>query len=238
MRTILKACLSLIVVVGVTAPTLSEVRVKTDRRGEYETTQVITGSRNTSARIWTVFGKGRGSRFALNPHGDRLDDLWPAIAENSLAPYHPWVVWSRHNGNDYDLVWSRWEQSTWKAVDWIHPETPPGDDLDANLAFDSTGRPYVVWWTVGPDGGQVYLSLFLATQWATAYGVSADGVDARYPVVHVGEDGEIHVEYETDEGTVSQLVLFEQPDTITDDIDPLDRLRLEGDPVVIRDNRR
>jgi hypothetical protein len=56
----------------------------------------------------------------------------------------------------------------------------------------------------------------------TPYAVSEPGADDRFPFVTVLPDGEILVTFETAEGMVEQTIFFDEPVTITDDIDPLD----------------
>jgi len=102
----------------------------------------------------------------------------------------------------------------------VNPE--PGHDVDPDLAFDAGGRPFLTWWRDDNGQGRVYLSLFLVTQWMIAYPVSEPGVNARFPSIVVLPDGEIVVTFETDEGIIEQTVIFDEPVTITDDIDPLD----------------
>ena len=98
-----------------------------------------------------------------------------------------------------------------------------GNDLDPDVDLDLTdgARPYVAWWSQETDGGVVYLSVFLSTRWMRPYRVSDVGVDSRYPTVSVDEDGSIDVSYSTDEGEVTRRILFNHPDTIHDDLDPI-----------------
>lgn len=211
--------------------TLAEVSVKTDRKGQYQMTQVTTAGSRSAARVWSVSSRSAGKR-ALNPEGDRNGDLWPSIAESTVAPHHPLVVWSRYNGSEYDLAWSRWDRTTWEPVRWVEAQSNIGDDLDADLSFDRRGRPFVAWWRDEGGIGRVFLSVFSGGDWIAAYPVSEAGVDGRYPVLDIHNNGEIRVQYETAEGTVSQLVSFNEPVTITDDINPHGHLTLRGEPVV------
>jgi hypothetical protein len=157
---------------------------------------------------------------ALNPTGDANGDLWPAIAESPSDPHHPLVVWSRFNGENYDLAWSRWNEHGWQPVEWLAEQKTAGDDLDAEVVFDSGGRPYVVWWAEGDAPAQVYISFQIAANWIPALLISDPEVDSRHPSVEVEQDGLLKVLYETQEGTVTQFVALGSPDTITDDINP------------------
>jgi hypothetical protein len=209
----------------------AEVRAITDRSGVYKAIRVTKSGRGG---VWAPTRRV-DTGASLNPHGDRQRDLWPAVRESSLSPHHPWVVWSRLNGSDYDLVWSRWSAGRWESVQWLDgSSSSPGADLDPNLQFDRTGRPFVVWWRDrGAKGGSVYLSMFVGPTWLRPFEISAPSVDARYPVLEIEKDHTLVVRFVTDEGLVEQTVLFDDPDTITDDINPMDYVYLAGAAVLV-----
>ena len=93
-----------------------------------------------------------------------------------------------------------------------------------DVTFDESGRPYFVWWRDENGQGRVYLSIFLVTLWMESYAVSDPAIDARYPTIELGDEGVILVLYDTPQGTIEHTVLFDEPVTITDDIDPLDHI--------------
>lgn len=246
MRCRLTVLLAGSLLLGCALDAMAEVRVKTDSRGEYWQTQIVIAGPRWSPRVWTVSGRSDTHvKQALNPGGDLNGDLWPFIGESPVAPHLPWVVWSRRNGTQYDLAWSRWtRRAGWSQIDWVEADAT-GDDLDAEVTFDVGGRPHVVWWRNEGGTGRVYLNIYLtcpaastscSSRWLGTYPVSDGALDSRFPTVEVQPDGSIRVEFETSEGLVSQLVTFSVPDTITDDINPLDHLRLEGQPVHVPDH--
>ena len=100
-----------------------------------------------------------------------------------------------------------------------------GDDLNPSLAVDANGRPYLAWWNGENGTGTVYMSIFLHSRWMAAYLVSDPGVNSSLPVIEILEDGRIQVTYETETGPVSKIILFNSPNTITDDIDPMEFLQ-------------
>lgn len=230
-RNWLVAALCLLALV-VSVPAIGEIRVITDRDGSYETTRVLLDERG--AGVWSVVRRGN-SRTTLNVLGDRNGDFFPTIEESPIVPFHPWVVWSRLNQSQYDLAWSRWDGARWEPTRWIQPEdSAPGDDLDADLTFDEIGRPYLVWWRDEGGVGRIYLSLYLDNAtWLEAYPVSGGEVDSRYPSVKIGEGESVIVRYYTPAGYVEQTVVFDLPDTITEDINPLDFVSNLGHEVVI-----
>ena len=205
----------------------AEVRSITDRYGSYVETRFLFQETQTFStngpNVWTPVGRVSRRGATLNPNGDAIGDLWPAVGDSGQAPHFAWAVWSRLDQMEYELVWSRWTAGGWRMTSWVLPVDPaPGHDLDADLAFDAGGRPFLTWWRDDNGQGRVYLSLFLVTQWMVAYPVSEPGVDARFPSIVILPGGEILVTFETEEGIIEQTVLFDEPVTITDDIDPLD----------------
>ena len=233
----LSICLGTLIFLGFAANASAEVSVRTDRRGGYLATQVIYSSRFAPNRVWGVQGRGGRHAHALNPYGDANGDLWPTIAESPRAPYLPWVVWSRFSGADYDLAWSRWTSAGWSPVMQMFDDGAAGDDLDADLAFDAEGRPVAAWWRDEPGGGRVYISVFLNRGWSTPYPVSEAGRDSRLPSVTVQAGNAWTIEYETPEGTVSQLIVLDLPGTITDDINPQNYIHLKGAPFFVGQSR-
>ena len=138
----------IIIVVGLLGLTLAvmpceteaEVAVRTDASGEYVSTVVVPGGPPWRPGIWGKrmrFGMRRDSNV-LNPKGDMHGDMIPRIVEANAAPHHPWVVWSRYNGRDYDLVWSSWQRA-WSRIVPVVAGSLAGDDLDADVAFGATG---------------------------------------------------------------------------------------------------
>lgn len=225
----LMTCFVCLLVLGACAPALAEVSVRTDRAGEYLVTQVFyAGAYGAEKKIWSPRGLGVRKVEVLNPQGDANGDLWPEIREDSTAPYHPLVVWSRFNGVDFDLVWSTWTGETWRGIEWVFGRAEPGDDLDASLVFDSHGRPYLVWWRDEPEGGRIYASALMVSRWTTPFLISDPALDSRYPSLEVNASDQLAVTYETKEGTVFKTISFAFPDTITDDINPQIQVDVES----------
>jgi len=186
-------------ILGLAFPARAEVRADTDRHGVYKMTRVLQGGERSS--VWSPVRQASRAA-ALNLFGDRNGDLFPTIRENRVAPHHPWIVWSRFNRAQYDLAWSRWSEGAWEPIRWVEPSNEtPGDSLDADLRFDHSGRPYVAWWRNEGGSGRIYISVFLGSRWMTSLAISTEGVP---------------------EGMVEQTVYFDLPETITDDINPLD----------------
>ena len=210
---------------GLAVGTGAEVRVHTSSTGEYERTTIIPGGPPWDPGIWNTRGRSRGLRrgsTVLNPLGDRFGDLVPTITEGSQAPRHPWAVWSRFNGSDYDLVYSSWTYG-WSRIKRVTQTPLSGDDLDASMVFSRAGQPLVAWWNrdVVDGHGTVYFSMFLETRWLDPFQISDDSVGGRHPSIEI-ENGAVVIRYDSDDGLTRmsyQLPMFD-PTTITDDIDP------------------
>ncbi len=223
MKTLISLAVAGALLAGVAAeiPARAEVSAEVDAYGTYVRTVVLSSASLRSLKIWTV-ARARAAMFQpLNPDGDLNGDLWPFIAENPYDANRPWVVWSRFNGRDYDLAWSRWTPAGWSPVEWVEHATNLGDDMDPFVAIGPDSRPYVTWWR-GENGiGRVYFSVFLATAWGPATPVSDPDVDSRSPVITVEPDGTIVVQFDTPGGPVTRRIKLILPTTITDDIIPI-----------------
>jgi hypothetical protein len=201
---------------------LAEVSVEVDDTGQYKRTVVLGNASEKNLRIWSIL-RAKDGLYPLNPDGDANGDLWPTIEENPHQGGLPWVVWSRSNGQDLDLAWSRWDGAAWLPTQWVESTTTAGDDLDAVLEFDAQdgGRPYTAWWRDEGGFGQIYLSVFLNSRWMSPYRVSDADEDSRYPEIEFHDDGTVDVTYDTDRGLITRTLAITFPDTIRDDIVPL-----------------
>ena len=209
----------------------AEVAVRTDSAGNYLGTEVVTTSLRGEPLIWGLRGRLSRTVKVLNPRGDQNGDLWPVIVESNQGPAYPWVVWSRFNGRDYDLAWSRWTSKGWRPVEPIRLGQANGDDLDPDLAFDADGQAYLAWAREEHGSFGVYVSVWLKSNWMSPVLVSEPGVESRYPVIVGFEDNAVMIEFSTAAGLELQRVAFSAPGTITDDINPRQPLQTIGTPI-------
>ena len=201
-------------------PARAEVSAQTDATGTYLRTVIYSNASAKNFRIWTV-SRIRIGYWPLNPSGDLTGDLWPTIAESPDLLRWPWVVWSHFDGQQFDLVWSRWTGTGWMPTSNVVSTGSGRDDLNPRVSFDTSGRPHMTWVSSGDDGpDHVYLSVFLATRWMAPFLVSDPSEDAQNPDIVVQPDGTIVVSYDTPAGHVTRTVRFVHPSTITDDITP------------------
>lgn len=223
-RVIIVCAILSLLCTGLAVETDAEVRVRTRPDGEYESTTVLPGGPPSKLGVWSPRARTslrRGSAV-LNPWGDRFGDLMPTVGEQSQPPHHPWAVWSRFNGSDYDLVYSSWTYA-WRAISRVAPGPMSGDDLDPSLAFSGAGQPLVAWWNrdIQDGHGTVYFSAYAGVAWLNPLKISDDSIGGRHPTIEV-ENGTIIIHYDSDDGSMRlsyQLATLE-PATITDDIDP------------------
>lgn len=220
MKKIIILCATLcMLLTAVAVETGAEVRVRTRADGAYDSISVVPGGPPWKQGIWggrSRIGLRRGSAV-LNPLGDRLGDLIPTVAESSQSPHHPWAVWSRFNGTDYDLVYASWTYA-WSRITPVAREGMRGDDLDPSLAFTREGNPMVAWWNRDTEQGTgtVYFSLFAGDGWVDPIRISS----GRHPQIMI-EHGALIIRYQADDGTEMMYTLDRvDPATITDDIDP------------------
>jgi hypothetical protein len=204
--------------------TSAEVSAEVDAYDNYVRTVVFTNASAKNVKIWSA-RNSPWNRVPLNPDGDLTGDLWPVIVENPADMNHPWVVWSRHDGTDYDLAWSRWNWGEgWQTIaPVVEGVSGAGDDLDPSVVLDPTGRPYLAWWRNEGGHGQVYFTVFLSSRWMDPVTVSDPLVDSRSPVIGF-EGSAIRIEYRTPQGPVSRDIVFAAPETINDDINPFENV--------------
>jgi hypothetical protein len=198
----------------------AEVSVETDPFGNYLRTVVYANTSGRTLRVWGV-QRSRPLAFPLNRQGDFLRDGWPTIAENPAAGGWPWVFWSRSNGSDYDLVYSRWLGAGWSEIAWVEAGPSAGDDLDPSADFDDEGQAVLAWWRNESGTGRIYLSRFQSAGWTAPLLLSDPAVDSRYPTVTALPDGAVRVDFHTPDGTVSVVVSFRKPLSINDDLAPV-----------------
>jgi hypothetical protein len=209
---------------------LFEARGEVSARLDSETLQyagMLVKYSSTSRHIWSSTVP-TVTRRPLNPTGDTLGDLAPTVVENPQHNNWPMVVWSHPNGADYDLVFSRWTDAGWIPTQFVQADNF-FNDLDPRLAFNSQGRPYMVWWTDEAGTGAVYFSIFLETRWMMPVRISSTGADSRHPDLTIQNDLRVRVVYDVGESQQVRTVTIPNSDTINDDIDPKFRSQISID---------
>ena len=104
--------------------------------------------------------------WQLNPDGDvgSFPDGEPSLGWDPVGDT-PEVTWARHDGNDYEIVISRWEGGQWSvpisltdnAVDDLDPEIAHAPDGTARLTFWRGSAVYTSTRAVGGDWSPIDL---------------------------------------------------------------------------------
>lgn len=196
----------------------AEVAAALDEHGTYQCMSYRYSVSGGSARIWSATTVP-STRRPLNTSGDALGDLAPTVVESMTVPRWPLAVWPRLSGGDYDLVFSRWEGTQWRTIQFVQPDTPY-NELEPRLAFNSLGQVYLVFWSDEAGIGSVYFSIFTTGHWTSPERVSSPGVDSRHVSLQLNGDDVVRVTFETAIGDESRDVHIVQSTSITDDIDP------------------
>ena len=209
--------------------THAEVSAEVDSFDNYVRTVIFTNASAKKLKIWSARNYPP-NRVPLNPGGDANGDLRPVIVESSTDMNHPWAVWSRWNGSEYDLAWSRWGwDGAWEPIAWVEQApSRAGDDLEPSITLDPVGRPYMAWWRNEGGHGRIYFSVFLSTRWMDPIPVSDSAVDSRSPAISF-QGSAIRVAYRTPNGPRYTDIVFAMPDTINDDITPFGNM-VVGEP--------
>ena len=220
------AALSL-VLLGSAMPARAEVSAEVDAFGTYVQMQV-SGDASAGSSVWAV-QKDRPNYRPLNPTGYLSGDLYPAVRESNEPGRAPWVVWSRPNGGQYDLVYSRWGavEDEWQTVAMVEPWVTPGNDLGPVLGFDIDYRPYLAWTRSEGGVNRVYMSLWLQTRWMSEFRVSDVYENAVATSVRLLPDRRIEIRYDTQSARVTRIISFDRPRTITDDVTPFGRFHID-----------
>ena len=211
------AVFAALLVLAVCFQARGEVSAKLDESCTY-VGMIIKYSGSSPPRIWSAPAP-TASRRPLNPTGDILGDLAPVVAENPANSNLPWVVWPHPNGGDLDLVFSRWTGTGWTPAQFVQLDNFT-NEYDPRLVFNSSGRPYMVWWSSDGQTGTVYFSMFLETRWMTPVTVSLAGSDGRRPSLKILDDQHVLVVYDGVFGREERELSLPYCDSITDDIDP------------------
>lgn len=130
--------------------------------------------------IWTPMTAGDPA-LVLNPEGDLRGDGPPSIRINPVTNL-PEVVWALRSGRISEVVWSRFNGTSWASPDAL---TSGGRSLDPRLWIDHAGTRRVAYWRRGhvndPDALFVTTLPHAEKHWWKPQRISADGVATRHP---------------------------------------------------------
>jgi hypothetical protein len=202
-RRLLSLCVGLAVTVlpGIVR---AEVSVQLDQQGRIKRVVYLTRGSGPNAVIW---GQVRGRlplEVMLNPIGDNLGDLAPAIAINPKTGV-PMVVWPQNVGNQKRLVYSTWANDGWTApLPIVRPDLLGSDQIEPRLVLDSEGVPYLFFTEAARPSRILFLTMSRGV-WTPPVLVSEADVDSRRPAASLQDSG-LRLSYSTPTGTVERVL--------------------------------
>lgn len=138
--------------------------------------KVLAGGPSGIWVFWTGRDAGRDETFFRRFDGSawspaaRLhpDAAFPSVfLDAALSPAgRPWVVWSRYDGEDYEVFGSRMEEAGWTGEEKLTDD--PGSDAWPGLAFVGDGLPVVVWGNARGRTSSLRARVFEAGAWGPA----------------------------------------------------------------------
>jgi len=192
-----------VIAVALTAATRAEVSVDAPRDlGQSFLVASMGGGDGSDPTPWPTWQLHRQAidpRLALNPDGDLNGDGRPAFA---LSPSgaRPYVVWSRWDGTDREIVLSFWDGLAWTSPRLVTDNLT--DDERPRITFSPDGLRHVVWEQV--DGPELRVWYRQPPDAAGALGTEPEAVTewpdtGRLADVAVDEVGTVWVSYQQDE---------------------------------------
>lgn len=211
----------------------AEVSVLVDQEGKFKKlVYIATGSEHHRV-IWRQMRPSVPLEQLLNPQGDTLGDLPPIFRFHSLTG-HPWVVWSMNVAGQKVIGFAAWGGAAWTAPRPVVTAPDPlyYDQVDPDLAFDETGRPFLVWTRKEPIP-QVYFSTMIRGVWTPPLRISSEGIAAFAPSVTLAGTTAT-ITYETESGPIVQTfetgVLLQSAANLMDTPIPPGNVPDPGDP--------
>jgi hypothetical protein len=182
----------------------AEVSVQLDQQGRLKRVLYLTRGNGASAVVWGQVRARLPLDMMLNPLGDNLGDLPPAIATNP-ATGNPWVVWPQNVGNQKRLAFSAWDGKGWTApVQIARPDLLGSDQVEPRLLFDKAGIPYLIFTEAASPARVMFMTLSHGV-WTPALSLSEKLVDSRHPAAAL-QGSDLKLTFATPSGSVQQVV--------------------------------
>jgi lysophospholipase L1-like esterase len=115
----------------------------------------------------------------------------------------PWVVWSRYDGEDYEVCGSRWEGAEWSGEETLTED--PGSDAWPGVVFLRGSLPAVVWTNVHGRASSLRARVFAAGSWGPTLELLATGEEIAEPRVSTRE-GRLVIAWRSD-GEIRSMTL-------------------------------
>jgi lysophospholipase L1-like esterase len=157
--------------------------------------KVLAGGPSGAWVFWTGRDLGRDETFFRRFDGSawspaaRLhpDAASPRIFMDAALDRagSPWVVWSKYDGEDYEVFGSRLEKTGWVGEEKLTDD--PGSDAWPGLAFFGGGVPVVVWANVHGRISSLRARIFAAGAWGPPFELLAGREEVAEPRVSTRE---------------------------------------------------
>ncbi|MFC2174142.1 hypothetical protein ACFLU6_16225 [Acidobacteriota bacterium] len=188
---------------GVTA--LGEVSVQTDSSSEFLSLNTTIKSTNNRVEYWS-----RTTTLpeiqVLNSGGDGKGDgapLCTVTSRNVGQPTSPnndmvYVVWTRHDGEDLELVYAYFSSNRWSPVQLISSLNNTYNDRDPSTTHNN-GKLYLTWWT-DEEIPKVYFSKYDGNNWTVPEVVSDPSVSSMNPQIFINVRNELVITFQAFDG--------------------------------------
>ncbi len=154
-----------------------------------------------------------GPSFVLNPQGDDNGD-GPAAWAIDPATGNPVVAWAWWDGNDHEIVLSRWTGSGWS--EWEHVTENDLDDEDPALTVAADGTVRLTWWR-SENGHRTVWYRDLSLEDASAEEVTPLPRAGSRPGV-ARWDGDVRVAFQHEEAGVREVRVATRSTGWTDEL--------------------
>jgi lysophospholipase L1-like esterase len=175
--------------------------------------KVLAGGPSGVWVFWTGHDRGRDETFLSRFNGSawspvaRLgaDASSPRILLDAALDQagRPWVVWSRYDGEDYEVYSSRWEGSGWSGEETLTDDA--GSDAWPGVVFLRGSLPVVVWANVHGRVSSLRARVFAAGAWGPTLELLAAEEEIAEPRVSA-RDGRLVVSWRSN-GAIHSMAL-------------------------------
>ncbi|HKQ62488.1 MAG TPA: hypothetical protein VJS92_14450 [Candidatus Polarisedimenticolaceae bacterium] len=134
--------------------------------------------------------------------GGASTDGRPDIALDPRTGY-PLVVWATLRGNVYDIAFSEWSGSAWRATQFVAASAR--NELDPRVFVEGTGKVWVTWWEEAAQRVLVAWRTPGFAAWSAPLTVTSGPQRGRRPSVAVFQS-ELWLAYERSAGSGQEIV--------------------------------
>lgn len=161
------------------------------------------GGDNGTPYPWGRVRQDAALGLFLQPDADQAFNGPMDFAVNPSTS-RPEVVWSRFDGNDFEIVLSRWDGIAWSDPEPLTDNSV--DDLDPAIAFTHTGSALVSWWREEGERQVWFLENLGGADWSGEDRVTALPETGSLPAVASAGTG-TRVVFQTEAGSATEIAV-------------------------------